>query len=155
MKAQVKNEPKKKSKPAASSPAPKKRVAEAYADPVFSAGLAVRREMFGADGAERQIEAASDFIWPMQDYVTRHCFGETWTRPLLSRKIRSMLTLGMLVAQGRPHELKVHVRGAIKNGVSKEEISEVLLHAMIYCGVPKAVEGFRSAQEVLREIGLE
>ena len=66
-----------------------------------------------------------------------------------------MLTLGMLVAQGRPHELKVHVRGAIANGVSKEEISEVLLHAMIYCGVPKAVEGFRSAQEVLREIGLD
>jgi 4-carboxymuconolactone decarboxylase len=107
------------------------------------------------NGAEHQIETASDFLWPMQDYVTRHCFGETWTRPLLARRARSMLTLTMLVGKGRPRELKVHVRGAIKNGVSKEEISEILLHAMIYCGVPKAVEGFRSAQEVLREMGLE
>jgi len=147
MKAQAK----KKSNPTSG----KQRVAKAYADPVFAAGLKIRREMFGKDGAERQIEATSDFMWPMQDYVTRYCFGETWTRSILPRKVRSMLTLGMLVAQGRPHELKVHVRGAIANGVSKEEISEVLLHAMVYCGVPKAVEGFRSAQEVLKEIGLE
>ena len=155
MKAPTKKKSKPASKAAAKPSAVKSRVAAAYADPVFAAGLKVRREMWGEEGAERQIEAASDFLWPMQDYVTRHCFGETWTRPALSRKVRSMLTLGMLVAQGRPHELKVHVRGAIKNGVSEEEISEVLLHAMIYCGVPKAVEGFRSAQEVLREIGLE
>jgi 4-carboxymuconolactone decarboxylase len=157
MAAHAKKKSKKTTKatPAKKAAPAKKRVAAAYADPVFAAGLKVRRDMWGEDGAERQIEAASDFLWPMQDYVTRHCFGETWTRSLLPRKVRSMLTLGMLVAQGRPHELKVHVRGAIANGVSKEEISEVLLHAMIYCGVPKAVEGFRSAQEVLREIGLE
>ena len=149
----MQSEKKKQKDKAASPKAAKKRVKAAYADPIFAAGLKVRREMWGPDGAERQIEAASDFLWPMQDYVTRHCFGETWTRPLLGRKVRSMLTLGMLVAQGRPHELKVHVRGAIANGVTKQEISEVLLHAMIYCGVPKAVEGFRSAEEVLNEIG--
>jgi 4-carboxymuconolactone decarboxylase len=111
--------------------------------------------MWGHEGAEGQIDAASDFIWPMQDYVTRWCFGETWTRTRLPRKARSMITLGILVAQGRPHELKVHVRGALANGVTKDEIQEVLLHAMVYAGIPRGVEGFRSAAEVLREMGLE
>lgn len=125
------------------------------ANPVFARGLDVRRVMWGHDGAEGQIDSAGDFIWPMQDYVTRWCFGETWTRPKLPRKTRSMITMGMLVAQGRPHELKVHVRGAIANGVSKEEIQEVLLHAMVYSGIPRGVEGFRVAEDVLREMGLE
>ena len=127
----------------------------ASTDPVFARGLDVRRAMWGHDGAEGQIDAASDFIWPMQDYVTRHCFGETWTRTRLPRKTRSMITLGILVSQGRPHELKVHVRGALANGVSKDEIQEVLLHAMVYSGIPRGVEGFRSAAEVLKELGLE
>jgi 4-carboxymuconolactone decarboxylase len=118
----------------------------------FAAGLALRNKMFGDGGAEDQILAADDFMFPMQDYVTRYCFGETWTRETLAPSIRSMLTLGMLVAYGRPNEIKVHVRGAIANGVSREEIQEVLLHAMIYCGVPKAVEGFRCAAEVLAEM---
>jgi 4-carboxymuconolactone decarboxylase len=124
------------------------------ANPVFARGLDVRRAMWGHDGAEGQIDSASDFIWPMQDYVTRWCFGETWTRTKLPRKTRSMITLGILVAQGRPHELKVHVRGALANGVTQEEIQEVLLHAMVYSGIPRGVEGFRSAEEVLREMGL-
>jgi 4-carboxymuconolactone decarboxylase len=111
--------------------------------------------MWGHAGAEGQIDAASDFIWPMQDYVTRHCFGETWTRPRLPRRIRSMITLGILVSQGRPHELKVHVRGALANGVTKEELQEVLLHAMVYSGIPRGVEGFRSAEEVLKELGVK
>jgi 4-carboxymuconolactone decarboxylase len=127
----------------------------ASADPIFARGLDVRRAMWGHDGAEGQIDAASDFIWPMQDYVTRHCFGETWTRPGLPRKTRSMITMGILVSQGRPHELKVHVRGALANGVTREEIQEVLLHAMVYSGIPRGVEGFRSAAEVLKELGLE
>jgi 4-carboxymuconolactone decarboxylase len=138
----------------ARGPVPKKRSARASADPVFAGGLAVRRAMWGHDGAEGQIDAASDFIWPMQEAVTRYCFGETWTRPGLSRKARSMITLGILVAQGRPHEIKVHVRGAIANGLSKEEIQEVLLHAMAYSGIPRGVEGFRSAEEALKEMGL-
>jgi 4-carboxymuconolactone decarboxylase len=124
-------------------------------NPVFARGLDVRRAMWGHDGAEGQINSAGDFIWPMQDYVTRWCFGETWTRTRLPRKTRSMITLGILVAQGRPHELKVHVRGAIANGVSKEEIQEILLHAMVYSGIPRGVEAFRAAEEVLRDMGLE
>jgi 4-carboxymuconolactone decarboxylase len=114
------------------------------AEEAFSAGLAVRQRMFGDGGAEDQILGADDFMFPMQDYVTRYCFGETWTRPALSPAVRSMLTLGMLVAYGRPNEIKVHVRGALANGV--------MLHAMIYCGVPRAVEGFRCAADVLAEI---
>jgi len=139
----------------ASKPPAASRSKRESANPVFARGLDVRRAMWGHEGAEGQIDSASDFIWPMQDYVTRWCFGETWTRTKLPRKARSMITLGILVAQGRPHELKVHVRGAIANGVSKEEIQEVLLHAMIYSGIPRGVEGFRSAAEVLREMGLE
>jgi 4-carboxymuconolactone decarboxylase len=118
-------------------------------------GLNVRRAMFGPAGAENQIADTTDFMWPLQDYVTRKCFGETWTRPTLNRKTRSLITLGMLVAMGRPHEIAVHVRGAINNGVSKEELSELMLHAIIYCGLPKAVEGFRTAQGVLKDMGLE
>ena len=130
------------------------RSARASADPVFAGGLKVRREMWGHEGAEGQIDAASDFLWPMQEAVTRYCFGQTWTRPGLSRKARSMITLGILVSQGRPHEIKVHVRGAIANGLTKEEIQEVMLHAMVYSGIPRGVEGFRCAEEVLKDMGL-
>lgn len=118
-------------------------------DEAFRRGLAMRQAMFGDGGASDQILASDDFMWPMQDYVTRYCFGETWTRPTLSPGIRSMLTMAMLVAYGRPNELRVHVQGALANGVTPEEIQEVMLHAMIYCGVPRAVEGFRIAAEVV------
>jgi 4-carboxymuconolactone decarboxylase len=111
--------------------------------------------MWGPGGGEDQINAASDFVWPMQEVVTRYCFGETWTRDALPRKARSMITLAILVAQGRPHELKVHVHGALANGCSKEEIGEVLRHAMVYCGIPRGVEAFRCASEVLKEHGLD
>ena len=105
--------------------------------------------------SEGQINKAGDFIWPLQEVVTKYCFGQTWTRPKLSRKVRSMITLAMLVAMARPNELKVHVQGAIANGVSKDEIQEILLHAMVYAGVPRGVEGFRAAEEKLKEMGLE
>jgi len=115
-----------------------------------------RRAMFGPAAVPRtRFADTSDFMWPMQDYVTRKCFGETWTRPILNRKTRSLITLAMLVAMARPHEIAVHVRGAIANGVSKEELSELMLHSIIYCGIPKAVEGFRTAQGVLKDMGLE
>jgi 4-carboxymuconolactone decarboxylase len=122
-------------------------------DPVFGRGLDVRRAMWGHDGAEGQINAASDFIWPMQDVVTRYCFGQTWTRPKLTRKTRSMITLAMLVAMARPHELAVHVRGAIANGVSVDELQEILLHAMVYSGIPRGVEAFRVAEATLKDMG--
>ena len=121
----------------------------------FEKGLDVRRDMWGAAGAEDQIEAATGFTWPMQDLVTRYCFGEAWQRPHLDRQTRSMLTLAMLVALGKPKELQTHVRGALANGLSVEEIREVLVHAMIYCGVPAAVEAFRNASEVFRDLGVD
>lgn len=123
------------------------------AEEAFAAGLGLRRTMFGPGGADDQIVAADDFTWPMQDFVTRYCFGETWTRSELPPSTRSLLTLAMLVAYGRPNELRVHVQGAVANGVTPDEIREVMLHAMIYCGVPRAVEGFRVAADTLREMG--
>jgi 4-carboxymuconolactone decarboxylase len=124
-------------------------------NPDFARGVEVRRAMWGFDGADGQINTAGDFIWPLQEVVTKYCFGQTWTRPKLSRKIRSMITMAMLVAMARPHELKVHVQGAIANGVTREEIQEILLHAMVYAGVPRGVEAFRAAEEKLKEMGLE
>jgi 4-carboxymuconolactone decarboxylase len=121
----------------------------------FAAGLSIRRDMFGVEGAERQLEAATDFTRPLQDMVTRYCFGEVWTRPHLDRKTRSMLTLALLTALGKQNQLRVHVRGAIQNGVSKEEIREVLMHSMIYAGLPAAVDSFATTSEVLKQMGLE
>jgi 4-carboxymuconolactone decarboxylase len=131
------------------------RVKLASKNPDFKRGISVRRAMWGADGADRQINAAGDFIWPLQDVVTTYCFGQTWTRPKLSRRIRSMITLAMLVAMARPNELKVHVEGAIANGVTRDEIQEILLHAMVYAGIPRGVEAFRAAEEKLKQMGLE
>jgi len=121
----------------------------------FATGLAIRREMFGVEGAERQIEAATDFTRPLQDMVTRYCFGETWGNTTLDRKTRSMLTLALLTALGKQNQLRVHVKGAIQNGVSKEEIREVLMHSMIYAGVPAAVDSFATTTDVLKQMGLE
>jgi 4-carboxymuconolactone decarboxylase len=145
----------KKPKSAKTSAGKKTRAKRASKNPDFARGLDVRRAMWGHDGAEGQINTAGDFIWPLQEVVTTYCFGQTWTRPKLSRKVRSMITLAMLVAMARPNELKVHVQGAIANGVSKDEIQEILLHAMVYAGVPRGVEGFRAAEEKLKEMGLE
>ncbi len=121
----------------------------------FDRGLELRRAMFGPEGAEHQLDAATDFTRPMQEWVTKQCFGEAWHRPVLDRKTRSLITLAMLVAMGRSHEVKIHTRGAIANGVSKDEIRELLMHSIIYCGIPMAVDGFRSATEVLKDLGLE
>ncbi len=122
---------------------------------VFAAGLELRRQMFGVEGADHQIEAATDFTRPLQDMVTRYCFGEVWHRPALDPKTRSMLTLALLTALGKQNQLRVHVRGAIQNGVSKEEIREVLVHCMIYAGLPAAVDSFATTTEVLKQMGLE
>ncbi|MEX0407994.1 carboxymuconolactone decarboxylase family protein [Aquibium sp. LZ166] len=118
-------------------------------------GIELRRKMFGAAGAEQQIEKASDFTQPMQDIVTRICFGEVWQRPGLGTRERSMITLAMLAALGKEPELKVHVRGAIANGVTKEEIREILVHSFLYCGIPAMVGGLRAAESVLGDLGVE
>ncbi len=121
----------------------------------FSAGLQVRRDMFGPANSDQVLESATDFTRPLQEMVTRYCFGEVWTRSLLDRRTRSMLTMALLVALNRPNQLRGHVRGAIKNGVTKDEIREVLLHSMIYAGVPAGVDSFNHATDVLKELELE
>ncbi len=118
---------------------------------VYDKGLAIRREVLGAEYVDNAITTADAFNRPLQDLVTEYCWGAVWGRPGLPRKTRSMLNLAMLTALNRPHEIKVHVRGALRNGVSREEIAEVLLQAAIYCGVPAAVDAFRTAREALEE----
>ena len=117
----------------------------------FEKGLEIRRSVLGAEYVDKSIENASDFSMPMQQLVTEYCWGEVWSRPGLQRKTRSMLNLAMITALNRPHELKLHVRGALNNGVTKDEIKEVLLQTAIYCGVPAAIDSFRIATAVFEE----
>ena len=124
-------------------------------DDVYATGLELRRSMFGAEATDQAIDSATDLNRPLQDMVTRYCFGEVWNRPGLDHKTRSMITLALLTALGKQNQLRVHLRGAIENGVSKEEIREVLLHSMIYAGVPAAVDSFATTAEVLKQMGLE
>jgi 4-carboxymuconolactone decarboxylase len=114
----------------------------------------IRREVLGADYVDNAIRSADDFNRPLQELVTRYCWGEIWNRPTLDRKTRSIINLAMLTALNRPHEVKLHIRGAINNGLTKDEIGEVLLQAMIYCGVPAAIDSFRIAREVFTEMGI-
>ena len=121
---------------------------------MYERGLKVRREVLGADYVDKQVASADDFNRPMQNLVTEYCWGAIWNRPGLDRRTRSMLNLAMLSALNRHHEFKAHVKGAIKNGVTKQEITEVLLQVAIYCGVPAGVEHFRLAREALKEAGV-
>lgn len=120
----------------------------------FEKGLKTRREVLGAEYVDASIANADDFNRPMQELVTEYCWNEIWNRPGLDRRTRSFLNLAMITALNRPHELKLHVRGAINNGLTKDEIREVFLQAAIYCGVPAAIDSFRSAKEVFREMGI-
>jgi 4-carboxymuconolactone decarboxylase len=118
---------------------------------MYEKGLRNRKSVLGADYVEKAINAADDFNRPFQELVTTYCWGEIWGREELPRKIRSMLNIAMLTALNRPHELKLHLRGALNNGVSRTEIREVLMQTAIYCGIPAAVDAFRSAREVFNE----
>jgi len=120
----------------------------------FDKGLAVRREVLGSEYVDRSLAAADDFTRPMQELVTEYCWGEIWTQPELPRQMRSLINIAMISALNRPHELTLHVRGALRNGCSKEEIRAVLLQVAIYCGVPAAIDGFRVASAVLKEEGI-
>jgi 4-carboxymuconolactone decarboxylase len=124
-------------------------------DQRYEQGLAIRKEVLGEAHVERSLAAVSDFSRPVQEFVTRACWGDVWGRPGLDRRTRSLLNLGMLTALGRNHELGVHVRGAVTNGATVEEIQEALLQAAVYCGVPAALESFRVAERVLAEIAAE
>ena len=118
-------------------------------DTQFEQGLATRKQVMGEDFVARAFGGVTDFTAPIQQYITRNAWGDVWQRPGLDLKTRSLITVAMLTALGKQHELKGHVRGALNNGATVAEIQEVLLHACIYCGVPTAVEAFRSAAEVV------
>lgn len=119
----------------------------------FDQGLKTRREVLGADYVDAAITSADDFNRPLQELVTEYCWDGIWNRPGLDRRTRSLLNLAMLTALNRPHELKLHLRGALNNGVTRDEIREVLLQTAIYCGVPAAIDSFRVAREVLKDAG--
>ncbi len=120
----------------------------------FDRGLTVRKEVLGTDYVDAAIKGADDFNRDLQHLVTEYAWGEIWSRPGLSRRDRSLLNLAMLTALNRPHEFRLHVRGAINNGVTKDEIKEVLLQTAIYCGSPAAIDSFRASKEVFKEMGL-
>jgi 4-carboxymuconolactone decarboxylase len=120
---------------------------------LFEAGLKVRRAVLGADYVDGSLAKATDFTMAFQHVTTEFCWGYVWDRPGLERKTRSMLNLAMLTALGRTPELKLHVRGAITNGVTVDEIKEILLQATIYCGIPAGLDAFKAANEVLLELG--
>ena len=119
----------------------------------YEQGMAVRRAVLGDEYVDRSLKEADDFTRPLQNLITEFCWGSIWTRPGLSPKVRSLINLAMMTALNRPHELRLHVRGAVRNGCTVEEIREVLLQTAVYCGVPAALDSFRIAREVLREVG--
>jgi len=121
----------------------------------FEKGLAIRKEVLGAAYVDKSVDAATDITAPLQKLVTEWCWGEVWGRPGLDRRTRSFLNLAMLTALNRPHEIKLHVRGALNNGVTREEIGEVVLQAAIYCGAPAALDTLRVVNEVYVAIDAE
>ncbi len=120
---------------------------------MFEAGMAVRRAVLGADYVDRSMAQAGDFMAPFQRMATEWCWGEVWTRPGLDKKTRSLMNLAILTALGKPTELKLHVKGALNNGLGVAEIQEALLHATVYCGIPAGLEAFRAASEALKDAG--
>lgn len=121
---------------------------------LFDKGLQTRREVLGAEYVDAAIQNADAFTMDIQELVIQYAWGDVWNRPGLDRKTRSLLNLAMLTALNRPHELKLHLRGALTNGVSQDEIKEVFLQTAIYCGAPAAIDSFRTAKEVFKELGV-
>jgi 4-carboxymuconolactone decarboxylase len=121
----------------------------------FERGLVTRRAVLGSEYVDSSIERADAFAWPLQQLTTEWCWDEIWNRPGLDRRSRSILNLGMISALNRPHELKIHVRGAINNGLSKDEIREMILQVAVYCGMPAALDSYRIAREVFKDMGLD
>ena len=118
----------------------------------LEAGLKIRREVLGDDYVNRSMQQADEFTRPFQELVSEYCWGAVWARPGLPRRTRSLLNIAMLTALNRPHEVRLHLKGALNNGCSRDEIREVLLQAAIYCGVPAALDSFRIAREVFKEV---
>jgi 4-carboxymuconolactone decarboxylase len=123
-------------------------------DELYERGLKIRREVVGAAYVDKSLAEADDFTRPLQELVTKYCWGEVWSRPGLERRERSLINLAMIAALNRPHELKLHIRGALRNGLTRDEIGEVFLQAAIYCGVPAALDSVRIAKDVFAESDL-
>jgi 4-carboxymuconolactone decarboxylase len=119
-------------------------------NPKYQQGMAVRREVMGDEFVDRALNSASDFTQPMQELATSNAWGEVWVREGISRKTRSLVTIATLAALKASNELKGHVRGALRNGCTVQEIQEVLLHSAVYCGMPSGLEAFRAADEVIQ-----
>jgi len=122
-------------------------------DDLFARGLALRRDVLGPEYVDKSLQSANEFMMAFQRITTEWCWGYAWTRPGLDRKTRSLLNLAMLTALNRSPEIKLHVRGALNNGVTVDEIEEVLIHARIYCGIPAGLDAFKAANDVLKEMG--
>jgi 4-carboxymuconolactone decarboxylase len=118
---------------------------------MHQAGMNIRKEIFGAEVVERRMSSAGEFGAPLQKLINQYAYGEIWGREALPRKVRSLLTLAMMCAANRPHELRIHLRGAITNGCTREEIREVLLQVAIYCGIPASLDAHNIATEVFAE----
>ena len=118
----------------------------------FDKGLQLRKQVLGADYVERSMAGADDFSLPMQELSTEYCWGYVWTRPGLALRDRSLINIAMISALNRPHELKLHVKAALNNGVTREEIREVLLQVAVYCGLPAGIDSVRIAREAFAEI---
>jgi 4-carboxymuconolactone decarboxylase len=121
----------------------------------FERGLKTRREVLGSEYVDSSLEKADNFNWAMQELTTEWCWDGTWNRPGLDRRSRSILNLGMIAALNRLHELKVHIRGAMNNGLTTDELKEIFLQIGTYCGVPAAMDSFRVAKEVFKEMGVD
>ncbi len=121
----------------------------------FEAGLKTRKAVLGDAYVDASIAAADDFTWPLQELVTEYCWDSIWNREGLPKQTRSLINLAMITALNRPHELKLHIRGAFNNGCNQDEIREVLLQSAIYCGVPASIDAFRTAREVISEMAAE
>ena len=118
----------------------------------FDLGLKLRKQVLGADYVERAMAGADDFSMPMQELSTEYCWGHVWTRPGLALRDRSLINIAMISALNRPHELKLHVKAALNNGVTREEIREVLLQVAVYCGLPAGIDSVRIAREAFAEV---
>ena len=121
-------------------------------DPTYARGIRVRREVLGNERVDAAVERTTEFTADFQDFITRYAWGEIWTRPGLDRRTRSCITLTALVALGRLDELEIHVRAALRNGLTEQEVGEVLLHCAVYCGVPAANSAFAVAQQVMTDL---
>jgi len=121
-------------------------------DPLFRKGLKIRKEVVGNEYVERRLDAANKYTWPFEELATKFAWGMVWGRPGLPRKVRSYLNLAALTAMNMRHELKLHIRSALRNGLTRKEIAEALLHCTVYAGVPKGLDALRLMQEVFDEV---